>query len=418
MKFVPRAVVAVSFAAVAVVWWLLDRPLGIDSAVYRAAGFAVAHGEPLYAPLSALPAWAPELPFTYPPFAALVFVPLAALPVQLCWGLVAVAAPFAMFLVLREFTDRSWVLLAAFGLHPVWQSIGLGQLNLVLMALVVVDVLRLRGSRYGGVLIGLAAAVKLVPLIFIGHLLLTGRRADALRALATFAVATTLGFVLLPGDSVRYWTSAVYSGHFAEMKAWVGNQSWAGFWRGRGRSGRGCSGSPPGAWSPPHCWSGGGTGWGTTVVRSWSRPGARWSSARFRGRTTGCGSCPPSAGWSPADACGARRRSRSCSPAGPSRWCPAGAAGNCAGRRGRSSSATRTCSPRWRRELFLLVRMSQAGAPPRRSSGRGHQFASAALPPAVNRAEAVIRATEAASCSRSSAGSALAMSGMRPETSA
>jgi alpha-1,2-mannosyltransferase len=229
MKFVPRAVVAVSFAAVAVVWWLLDRPLGIDSAVYRAAGYAVAHGEPLYAPLSALPVWAPELPFTYPPFAAILFVPLAALPVQLCWGLVAVAAPFAMFLVLREFTDRSWVLLAAFGLHPVWQSVGLGQLNLVLMALVVVDDLRLRGSRYGGVLIGLAAAVKLVPLIFIGHLLLTGRRADALRAFATFAVATTLGFVLLPGDSVRYWTSAVYSGHFAEMKAWVGNQSWAGF---------------------------------------------------------------------------------------------------------------------------------------------------------------------------------------------
>jgi alpha-1,2-mannosyltransferase len=234
MKFVlrPRTVVAVasmSLAAVAVLWWLLDRPLGIDSAVYRAAGYAVAHGEPLYAPLSDLPAWAPQLPFTYPPFAAVVFVPLAALPAQLCWGLVAVTAPFAVFLVLREFTDRRWVLLAAFGLHPVWQTIGLGQLNLVLMAAVVVDVLRLRGSRYGGVLIGLAAAVKLVPLLFIGHLLLTGRRADALRAAATFAVATTLGVVLLPGDSVRYWTSAVYSGHFAEMKGWVGNQSWAGF---------------------------------------------------------------------------------------------------------------------------------------------------------------------------------------------
>ena len=202
MKIVLRpgtavAVASVSLAAVAVLWWLLDRPLGIDSTVYRAAGFAVSHGEPLYAPLSDLPGWAPELPFTYPPFAALVFVPLVALPAQLCWGLVAVAAPFAVFLVLREFTDRWWLLLVAFGLHPVWQSIGLGQLNLVLMALVVVDVLRLRGSRYGGVLIGLAAAVKLVPLIFIGHLLLTGRRA-MLRAAATFAAATTLGAVLLP----------------------------------------------------------------------------------------------------------------------------------------------------------------------------------------------------------------------------
>ncbi|MEU8638979.1 glycosyltransferase 87 family protein [Amycolatopsis sp. NPDC048633] len=234
MKIVLRpgaavAVAAVSLAAVAVLWWLLDRPLGIDSAVYRAAGFAVSHGEPLYAPLSDLPGWAPELPFTYPPFAALVFVPLVALPAQLCWGLVAVAAPFAVFLVLREFTDRWWLVLVAFGLQPVWQSVGLGQLNLVLMAMVVIDVLRLRGSRFGGVLIGLAAAVKLVPLIFIGHLLLTGRRADAARAAGTFAAASTLGAVLLPGDSVRYWTSAVYSGHFAEMKAWVGNQSWSGF---------------------------------------------------------------------------------------------------------------------------------------------------------------------------------------------
>lgn len=220
---------AVVLALVAVTWWLLDRPLGIDSAVYRAAGFAVSHGEPLYSPLSALPGWAPELPFTYPPFAALLFVPLAALPPQLCWGLVAVAAPFALHLVLREFTAHRWPLLAAFGLQPVWQTIGLGQLNLVLMALVVVDVLRPRGTRFGGVLIGLAAAVKLVPLIFIGHLLLAGRRADALRAGATFAGATAFGAVVLPGDSVRYWTSAIFNEHFAQMKAWVGNQSWAGF---------------------------------------------------------------------------------------------------------------------------------------------------------------------------------------------
>jgi alpha-1,2-mannosyltransferase len=75
----------------------------------------------------------------------------------------------------------------------------------------------------------LAAAVKLIPLIFIGHLLLTGRRADAMRALGTFAGATTLGFVVLPADSIRYWTSAIFNDHFAERKGWVGNQSWQGF---------------------------------------------------------------------------------------------------------------------------------------------------------------------------------------------
>ncbi|MDQ7806401.1 glycosyltransferase 87 family protein [Amycolatopsis sp. A133] len=213
---------------VAVVWWSLGRPLGVDSAVYRAGGMAVLRGEPLYGHLSGLPGWAPELPFTYPPFAALLFTPFAAVPVQWCWGLIALTAAPALALVLRPYAPGAAPLLAAFGLQPVWQTVGLGQLNLVLMALVVVDVLRRRGAG-GGVLIGLAAAVKLVPLIFVAHLLLTGRRADAFRALGTFAAATALGAVLLPSDSARYWTSALFNDHFAQMKGWVGNQSWAGF---------------------------------------------------------------------------------------------------------------------------------------------------------------------------------------------
>ena len=68
-------------------------------------------------------------------------------------------------------------------LVPVWRTIGLGQVNLLLMAMVVSDVLVVtaRGSRWGGFLTGIAAAVKLVPLIFIVHLLLTGKRAAAAR---------------------------------------------------------------------------------------------------------------------------------------------------------------------------------------------------------------------------------------------
>ncbi|MFD5247233.1 glycosyltransferase 87 family protein [Amycolatopsis sp. NPDC058340] len=220
------------FVAIALIWWLSDTPLGVDSAVYRAGGAAVLHGDPLYAPLTALPGWAPELPFTYPPFAALLFVPLTALPAQWCWGLLAIAAAPSLHVALRPFTERAYlplVLLGAFALQPVWQTIGLGQVNLLLMAVVVADVLPLRDSRFRGIGIGLAAAVKLIPLIFIVHLVLVRRIADAARASAAFLGATTLAFVLLPEDSVRYWTSAIFNGHFAEMKGWVGNQSWQGF---------------------------------------------------------------------------------------------------------------------------------------------------------------------------------------------
>ncbi|GAA1993774.1 glycosyltransferase 87 family protein [Amycolatopsis minnesotensis] len=235
--------VCAALGAVAVTWWLLDRPLGVDSAVYRAAGSAILRGEPLYDHLTALPDWTPDLPFTYPPFAALLFTAGTALPPQLWWGVLAMAAPLAVYLVLRAFPSRPLpvLLLGACCLQPVWQSVGLGQLNLVLMALVVLDVLVLKGSRYCGIAIGLAAAIKLIPLIFIVHLLVTGRRADALRALATFASASALALLVLPGDTVRYLTTGMFNDHFAAGKSWVGNQSWQGF----------LARTVPDGWAPP-----------------------------------------------------------------------------------------------------------------------------------------------------------------------
>ncbi|MGC7101917.1 glycosyltransferase 87 family protein [Amycolatopsis lurida] len=223
--------VSAGLGATGVLWWVLGLPLGVDTAVYRAGGWAVVHGQPLYEHLRALPDWTPDLPFTYPPFAALLFAPFTLLPAQLCWSLLAAAAAPALLVTVRAFTDapRWWLVLGGFALYPVWQGIGLGQVNLVLMAMVIADVLVLRQSRYRGLLIGVAAAIKLVPLIFIGHLLLTGRRADALRAAGAFAAATALGFLVLPGDSARYWTSAIFNDHFAQMKGWIGNQSWQGF---------------------------------------------------------------------------------------------------------------------------------------------------------------------------------------------
>ncbi|MFK0250603.1 glycosyltransferase 87 family protein [Amycolatopsis azurea] len=189
-------------------------------------------GESLYSPLLALPDWALELPFTYPPFAALLFTSLTALPTQLCWGLLALAAAPSLYFVLRPFADRAHLpvlLLGAFALQPVWQTIGLGQVNLVLMAAVVADMFLLRDSRFRGIAIGIVAAIKLIPLIFIVHLLVVRRFADAARAMAAFLGVTAFAMLVLPGDSMRYWTSAIFNSHFAATKGWVGNQSWQAF---------------------------------------------------------------------------------------------------------------------------------------------------------------------------------------------
>jgi alpha-1,2-mannosyltransferase len=153
----------------------------------------------------------------------LVFTPLAALPAQLAWAVMASASVLALVLVIRVAIAAvpywrfpagwSTLLLAAamLGLVPVWRTIGLGQVNVLLMAMVAVDVLAVtaRGSRWGGLLTGVAAAVKLVPLIFIGYLFLTGKRAAAARALAVFAGLQGLTLVIAPQDRA-YWTSYVF----------------------------------------------------------------------------------------------------------------------------------------------------------------------------------------------------------------
>lgn len=227
--------------AAGIVSWIIDWRLGVDSAVYRSGAIALLTGEPLYDKdfLSSEPSWA-RLPFTYPPTGALLFVPLALFPTQVSWGVLAAISVLALALVVRvviqNLPDRpTWMAPAtttvvvtalALAIEPVWRTLFLGQINLILMALVVVDVLVLGRSRHlGGVLVGVAAAVKLTPLIFVPHLWLTGRRADAVRAVATFALLQGLIFAIIPHDFTRFWSVAVTDPERTGPTFWAGNQS-------------------------------------------------------------------------------------------------------------------------------------------------------------------------------------------------
>ncbi len=223
------ALLAGAFLLFGLIAWVLRLPLGLDSAVYRSGALAVLRGEALYEHLTATPHWAVDLPFTYPPIAAVLFTPLAFLPTQLAWAVFAVATALGVGAVLRWTTGATpspLLFAAAFSLEPVWRTISYGQVNVALMALVVADLLR--PTRFAGVLIGVAAAVKLTPLIFVLHLLVTGRVKEAGRALATFGGLHLLGFVLLPGDSARYWGSAILSGNDATGNGYFTNQSLSG----------------------------------------------------------------------------------------------------------------------------------------------------------------------------------------------
>lgn len=162
--------------------------------------------------------------FTYPPFAAVVMAPMAVFPLPavlaghtLLNG--AVLVGLARWLVVPPARRHGWPLpvtwIAAvpllFLLEPVRETIGYGQVNLLLLALVLADCAALgRGSRWAGVGIGLAAAMKVTPALFVPYLLLTGRRRAAGVAAGTAVGATLLAGAVAPGTSWQFWTRMLW----------------------------------------------------------------------------------------------------------------------------------------------------------------------------------------------------------------
>jgi alpha-1,2-mannosyltransferase len=219
------AVAAALVAAVAARWWTY-----LDLTVYRYGGHLVLEHHQLYAggePHSGLL-------FTYPPVAALAFTLLTLVPAYAAAGVWSAASVLALAATVAAFARAQgrlvtgqWLALAtvaALLLDPVRETLMFGQVNLFLMAMVSLDLLVLRG-RWTGVLIGIAAGIKLTPAIFVVLLLLVGRRAAAVRAVAAFGATVLVGLVAIPGDATTYWTSSVWASSRVGHLEFIRNQS-------------------------------------------------------------------------------------------------------------------------------------------------------------------------------------------------
>lgn len=205
----------------------LDRPPAdrqADLHVYLGAVRTVGEGLPLYD-------YAAENgdPFTYPPFALLVMQPLSLVPeaaVRIGW---TACTLIVVVLLARSLTRRPVVVLAAASVllasAPSQSNLRFGQISVLLVLMVLADGLGLVPVRHRGVLIGLAAAIKLTPLLFVPYLVITGQRRAAVRAAAVFLLAAGLGVAALPGDSFRFWTDAVFTTSRIGDLAAGGNQS-------------------------------------------------------------------------------------------------------------------------------------------------------------------------------------------------
>lgn len=152
------------------------------------------------------------LPFNYPPFGAAVFVPLAAMGLsgaKVAITVVSLAGFAVSVAISAKVAGMAWpsaVLTGGVGLalEPVARTFVLGQVGLLLMTLVMVDVFVLP-ARYKGVLIGLAAGIKLTPAFFVVFYLLRRNWAAAVRSGVTFATSVGLAWWVAPESSRDYW---------------------------------------------------------------------------------------------------------------------------------------------------------------------------------------------------------------------
>jgi len=175
-------------------------------------------------------------PFTYPPFAALVLWPIGLVPeplLQICWlalTCLAIAATAAAVGRVVGRPERRPVVVAAIACAllvsaPAQSNLRFGQVSVFVVLLALVDGMGLTPARHRGVLVGVAAAIKLTPLLFVVFFLLARRYRAALRATAAFLVCGLLGALVLPTDSWTFWTGTVVHTERIGNLASLGNQS-------------------------------------------------------------------------------------------------------------------------------------------------------------------------------------------------
>ncbi|MBF9128079.1 DUF2029 domain-containing protein [Plantactinospora sp. S1510] len=220
--------------------YLLDTPHNFfDLKIYMSAMEWWADGHPLYDYVQADELQG-ELYFTYPPFAALLLRPFTGLKIGYTIAIFTILSLAALvattWWLVKPLTVRHrlpWWFAAGLAIPLVLavestrETLTFGQINMLLVTLILADLLFAvpRGSRWSGVGIGLATALKLYPGIFIVYLLAARKWRAALVASATAAGATLLAAAIAPGDSWRFWTHELWLTDRVGRPDYTGNQS-------------------------------------------------------------------------------------------------------------------------------------------------------------------------------------------------
>lgn len=207
----------------------------VDLEVYRLGAQAFLDGENIYTRDYDIFGIV-NLPFTYPPIAAITFIPFtwfSAKVAGLLWVLLSVAMLWwciAAVLRATALDQRSagivaaWILPIACALEPVTETFDFAQVNIFLMFLVLVDVLgRHRIPR--GVLSGIAAAIKLTPAVFILYFLARRDYKGAATMVGSAVGVTLLAWIVAPKTSLDFWFHTLSSTDRIGAPWFASNQS-------------------------------------------------------------------------------------------------------------------------------------------------------------------------------------------------
>lgn len=179
-----------------------------DLEVYLLGGQKVAGHQPLYAG-----DLLPGLPFTYPPFAGVVFswFGQATPALGVAWK-VATVVVLALVVKGASASKSPVLLLTAFFVlctEPVHATLFFGQINVFLMGLVCLDFLP-RRYRLPGIGTGLAAGIKLTPAFFLLLMVLQRRWGAVFVAAFTFLCTVATGFAEVV-DAKQFWTDSMFN---------------------------------------------------------------------------------------------------------------------------------------------------------------------------------------------------------------
>ena len=276
----------------------------VDLHVYLGGAAAIDHPGTLYSYVYAEQTPDFPLPFTYPPFAAVVFYPLHLLPFGLVGFLWQVATMAALYGAVR-ISQRLIGIPATSGhrlamlwtavtiwIEPLRNTFDYGQINVLLMLAVLWAVYSTRWWL-SGLLVGVAAGIKLTPAIAGVYFVGVRRWAAAMFSVVVFlATVGVVGFGRRRSDSLLLHRTARATrtgwGQSPPRSINPGAAVFPGSWVTTPASARwfwSLSPSPPywpswrgGHWTDPIGWA---SCWWSSCSGCCSR--------RFRGRTTGCG---------------------------------------------------------------------------------------------------------------------------------